>query len=80
MTPEDRRQAFTDAYNTLVQRFGFAVVCWQEPRQLGPVIQVEVKTDIQPVQGWTEPTDIPGQAPSRADRAAPRADAGKQKE
>lgn len=54
MTQEERKQKFIDAYNALIKQYGFAVSAWPEPRQLGPVVQIEIRADVQPVQGWTE--------------------------
>jgi hypothetical protein len=54
MTEAERKQKFIDAYGELVKQYGFTIAAWQETRQLGPVIQVEIKSDVQPVQGWTE--------------------------
>lgn len=51
-TPEQRQQAFVDAYNALVAKHGVTLVPQMKPRILGEVVQVEAALVVALVSDW----------------------------
>lgn len=52
---EFRQQAFNDAYNALVARYGFAFGAQVQPEILGHVVQVRPALVLAPVADWKAP-------------------------
>ncbi len=58
MNLEERREAFTQEQNALVQKYGMVVQAAMVPRMVGPQLQVEVEISVQPVAGWVAAPDV----------------------
>ena len=52
MSPEERQQAFTQAYNALVQQYGIVLEAQLQAEQLGNAILTKPVMVVSLVNGW----------------------------
>lgn len=68
MTPEERQKAFVDAYNALVQQFGFVLEPAITYEVLGTSILCKPNMSLKPVENWQPqlPKDVGNLIPDTA--------------
>lgn len=70
MSPEERQKAFVDAYNALVQQFGFVLEPAITYEVLGTSVLCKPTMGLKPVENW-KPDGVPQSTPIITDTPPP---------